>query len=292
VGGSRQALTLSRKLVPVLFVVLWATGFIGARYGLPSAGPMTFLALRMGLASALLLIFALITRAPWPADGRAAMHVIVAGLLVHGGYLGGVFAAISHGMPAGMTSLIVGMQPVLTALVAIVFLDERLTPRQWGGLALGVLGLVLVLWARLSYAALTWQTGLLAFFALGCISLGVVYQKKYNSAADLRTVGVLQYVASGLCYALLAYRFETRAIDWTLPFMLAMAWSVLPLSIGAYALLYIMIRRDAATRVTSLLYLVPPVTALIAYFCFGEQLTLPAIGGMGLVALGVALVVA
>ena len=253
---------------------------------------MTFLALRMGLASALLFLFALATRAPWPADGRAALHVIVAGLLVHGGYLGGVFAAISHGMPAGMTSLIVGMQPVLTALVAFAYLDERLTVRQWGGLAFGVLGLVLVLWARLSIAALTWQTGLLAFFALVCISIGTVYQKKYNSSADLRTVGVLQYLASGLCYALLAYLFETRAIDWTLPFMLAMAWSVLPLSIGAVGLFYIMIRSDAATRVTSLLYLVPPVTALIAYFCFGEQLTPAAIGGMGLVALGVALVVA
>jgi drug/metabolite transporter (DMT)-like permease len=292
VGGAGQALTLSRKLVPALFVVLWASGFISAKYGLPSAGPMTFLALRMGLASALLLSFALITRAPWPADGRAALHVIVAGLLVHGGYLGGVFAAISRGMPAGMTSLIVGMQPVLTALVAFVLLDERLKARQWAGLAFGMLGLVLVLWARLSFAALTWQTGVLAFFALVCISLGTVYQKKYNSGADLRTVGVLQYLACGLCYALLAYLFETRAIDWTVPFMLAMAWSVLPLSIGAAGLLYIMIRRDAATRVTSLLYLVPPVTALIAYFCFAEQLSLTAIGGMGLVALGVALVVA
>jgi drug/metabolite transporter (DMT)-like permease len=285
-------LTLSRKLVPAFFVVLWSTGFIGARYGLPSAGPMTFLALRMGLASALLLLFALITRAPWPPDGRAAAHVIIAGLLVHGGYLGGVYAAIARGMPAGMTSLIVGMQPVLTAVMAILFLDERLIVRQWCGLALGVLGLVLVLWARMSFASLTWQTGLFASIALLCISIGTVYQKKFNSGADLRTVGVLQYVASGLCFALLAYLFETRAIDWTLPFILAMAWSVLPLSIGAVALLYVMIRKDAASRVSSLLYLVPPVTALIAYFCFGEQLTLPAMGGMALVALGVALVVA
>jgi drug/metabolite transporter (DMT)-like permease len=285
-------LTLSRKLVPAFFVVLWSTGFIGARYGLPSAGPMTFLALRMGLASALLLLFALTTRAPWPPDGRAAAHVIIAGLLVHGGYLGGVYAAIARGMPAGMTSLIVGMQPVLTAVMAILFLDERLIVRQWCGLALGVLGLVLVLWARMSFASLTWQTGLFASIALLCISIGTVYQKKFNSGADLRTVGVLQYVASGLCFALLAYLFETRAIDWTLPFILAMAWSVLPLSIGAVALLYVMIRKDAASRVSSLLYLVPPVTALIAYFCFGEQLTLPAMGGMALVALGVALVVA
>jgi drug/metabolite transporter (DMT)-like permease len=253
---------------------------------------MTFLALRMGLASALLLLFALLTRAPWPADARAMGHVIVAGLLVHGGYLGGVYAAIARGMPAGMTSLIVGMQPVVTSILAILFLDERLIARQWCGLALGVLGLLVVLWARVSFASLTWQTGLFAGVALLCISTGTVYQKKFNAAADLRTVGVLQYVAAGLCFALLAYLFETRSIDWTLPFMLAMAWSVLPLSIGAAALLYLMIRNDAASRVSSLLYLVPPVTALIAYFCFGEQLTLPAMGGMALVALGVALVVA
>jgi drug/metabolite transporter (DMT)-like permease len=253
---------------------------------------MTFLALRMGLASALLLLFALLTHAPWPANGRAALHVIVAGLLVHAGYLGGVFAAISHGMPAGMVSLIVGMQPVLTALVAIVFLDERLAARQWLGLALGVLGLALVLGHRVSFAALTWQTGLLACFALASISVGTVYQKKFNSGADLRTAGVLQYVASGLCYALLACGFESRLIDWTMPFVLAMAWSVLALSMGAVALLYILIREGAASRVSSLMYLVPPFTALIAYFCFGEQLTLPAMGGMGLVALGVALVVA
>lgn len=291
-GCSRQVITLSRKLVPIFFVLLWSTGFISAKYGLPSAGPMTFLALRMGIASGLLLLFALLTRAPWPANGRAALHVIVAGLLVHAGYLGGVFAAISHGMPAGMISLIVGMQPVLTALVAIAFLDERLAARQWLGLALGVLGLALVLGHRVSFAALTWQTGLLAGFALVCISVGTVYQKKFNSGADLRTVGVLQYLASGLCYALLAYLLESRVIDWTMPFVLAMTWSVLALSIGAVALLFILIREGEASRVSSLMYLTPPFTALIAYFCFGEQLTLPAMGGMGLVAVGVALVVA
>jgi drug/metabolite transporter (DMT)-like permease len=287
-----QALTLSRKLVPVFFVLLWSTGFISAKYGLPSAGPMTFLALRMALASALLLLLALFTRAPWPPNGRAALHIVVAGLLVHAGYLGGVFSAISHGMPAGMIALIVGMQPVLTALVAIVFLDERLAARQWAGLALGLVGLVLVLAHRMSFASLTWQTAALAGFALVCISVGTVYQKKFNSAADLRTVGLLQYVASGVCYALLAVMLESRQIEWTVPFVLAMSWSVLALSMGAVALLYILIREGAASRVSSLMYLTPPLTALIAYFCFGERLTLPAIGGMGLVALGVAMVVA
>jgi drug/metabolite transporter (DMT)-like permease len=252
---------------------------------------MTFLALRMALASALLLLFAAFTGAPWPANGRAVLHVVIAGLLVHGGYLGGVFAAISQGMPAGMTSLIVGMQPVLTSLFAIAFLDEHLTLRQWSGLAIGVLGLVLVLGHRVSFAALTWQSGLFACMALVCISLGTVYQKKFNSHVDLRSAGVLQYAASGLCYVALALRYETRAVAWTTPFILALGWSVLGLSMGAVALLYRLIREGAASRVSSLLYLVPPVTALIAYFCFGERLTLPAMGGMGLVAFGVALVV-
>jgi drug/metabolite transporter (DMT)-like permease len=282
---------LSGKLVPAFFVLLWSTGFISARYGLPYAGPMTFLALRMGIATALLLLFAVLTSAPWPAGGRAALHVVIAGLLVHGGYLGGVFAAISHGMPAGMASLIVGMQPVLTSVVAIVFLDERLSVRQWTGLGLGVLGLVLVLGHRVSFAALTWQSGMLACFALVCISLGTVYQKKFNSGVDLRTGCLLQYLASGLCYAALAYRFESGDVVWSTPFVLALGWSVLGLSLGAVALLYRLIREGAASRVSSLLYLTPPVTTLIAYFCFGERLTLPAIGGMGLAALGVAMVV-
>lgn len=271
--------------------MLWATGFISARYGLPYAGPMTFLALRMGFATALLLLFAWLTGAPWPPCRRAALHVIVAGLLVHGGYLGGVFAAISTGMPAGMVSLIVGMQPVLTSLFAFVFLDERLNLRQVSGLGLGLAGVVLVLGHRVSFAALTWQSGLFACFALLCISLGTVYQKKFNSGADLRTTGVLQYAASGLCYAALALNLESRPVEWTLPFMLALGWSVFGLSMGAVALLYRLIREGAASRVSSLLYLVPPVTALIAYFCFGERLTLPAMGGMALVAIGVALVV-
>jgi drug/metabolite transporter (DMT)-like permease len=277
--------------VPALFVVLWATGFIGAKYGLPYAEPMTFLAIRMGLAALALLLFAWITRAPWPPNPMAALHVTVAGLLVHGGYLGGVFYAISHGMPAGMVSLIVGMQPVLTSVAAILFLNERVSRRQWMGLGVGLLGLLLVLGHRVSLVDLTFTSGLTACIALVSISMGTVYQKRFFAAVDLRTGGVLQYGASGLCYAVLAYAFETREVIWSTPFILALTWSVLALSLGAVALLYRLIRDGAASRVSSLLYLVPPVTALIAFVCFDETLTWAAMGGMGLVALGVALVV-
>ncbi len=283
---------MSRALIPALFVFLWATGFISARYGLPYAGPMTFLALRMGFATALLALFALLTRAPWPATARATGHLAVAGLFVHGGYLGGVFAAIALGMPAGMVSLIVGMQPVLTGVIAVAFLDEKLSTRQVAGLACGVGGLALVLGHRVSLAALTWESGGFAALALVSISVGTVYQKKFNSGADLRTTGVVQYAVSGIVFALAAWLTADRGVSWTLPFSLALGWSVAGLSIGAVALLYRLIRDGAASRVSSLLYLVPPVTALIAYACFGERLTLPAIGGMILVSLGVALVVA
>lgn len=280
------------KSVPAVFVVLWATGFIGAKFGLPYAEPMTFLAWRMGLATLLLLAFALLTRAPWPPTPLAAIHVTVAGLLVHGGYLGGVFEAIRHGMPSGLVSLIVGMQPVLTSLAAIALLGERLSLRQWLGLGLGLVGLILVLGHRVALSDLTWTSGGLALFALASISLGTVYQKRFFAGVDLRTGGVLQYAASGLCYAALAWAFETGHVTWSTTFVLALGWSVVGLSLGAVALLYRLLREGAASRVSSLLYLVPPVTALIAYAAFGETLTLPALGGMLLAVLGVALVVA
>ncbi|MDE2343970.1 MAG: DMT family transporter, partial [Betaproteobacteria bacterium] len=240
------------KSVPVVFVVLWATGFIGAKFGLPYAEPMTFLAWRMGLATLLLLAFALLTRAPWPPTPLAALHVTVAGLLVHGGYLGGVFEAIRHGMPSGLVSLIVGMQPVLTSLAAIALLDERLSLRQWLGLGLGLVGLVLVLGHRVSLSDLTWTSGGLALFALASISLGTVYQKRFFAGVDLRTGGVLQYAASGLCYAALAWAFETRQVTWSPTFVLALGWSVVGLSLGAVALLYRLLREGAASRVSSL----------------------------------------
>ncbi len=283
---------LGSRSMPALFVLLWATGFIGAKFGLPYAGPMTFLAWRMGLATLLLLLVALITRAPWPPSPIAAAHVTVAGLLVHGGYLGGVFSALSHGMTAGMVSLIVGMQPLLTALAARIVLGETLSLRQWSGLLLGLAGLFLVLSHRISFATLSWTSGGLALFALVSISLGTVYQKRFYASVDLRTGGVLQYLASGLCYGVLAWAFETREVVWNATFLLALGWSVLGLSVGAVALLYRLLRRDAASRVASLLYLVPPITALIAFFCFDETLTGLAMGGMLLVALGVALVIA
>lgn len=283
--------TQSAIIIPSVFVFLWATGFIGARYGLPYMEPMTFLAIRMGLASVILLIIALISKASWPPTPLAAIHVIVSGLLVHGGYLGGVWAAIAIGMPAGMVSLIVGMQPILTSIAAFIILNERLSLRQWSGLFIGLIGLFLVLGHRVSGHDLTPMSGLYACIGLVSISAGTVYQKKFFASVDIRTGGVLQYIASGLLFWILALCFEQRTIHWNTSLVFAMAWSVLALSVGAVALLYKLIRDGEASEVSSLLYLVPPVTALIAYISFNERLTTTAMFGMALVALGVALVV-
>ncbi|MDE2423562.1 MAG: DMT family transporter [Betaproteobacteria bacterium] len=282
---------LSLFIIPAVFVFLWATGFIGARYGLPYMEPMTFLAIRMALAALILLIIAIFSKAQWPPSPMAAIHVTVSGLLVHAGYLGGVWAAIAVGMPAGMVSLIVGMQPILTSVAAFFVLNERLTIRQWSGLLIGLIGLFLVLAHRVSSHDLTLLSGFFACIGLLSISAGTVYQKRFFASVDIRTGGVLQYAASGIVFWLLALKFEQRTVEWNMPLIFAMAWSVLALSVGAVALLYKLIRDGEASEVSSLLYLVPPVTALIAYICFDERLTTLAMFGMGLVALGVALVV-
>ncbi|KRH78612.1 putative inner membrane transporter yiJE [Ferrovum sp. JA12] len=282
---------LTSFLVPAVFVFLWATGFIGARYGLPYMEPMTFLAIRMALAAVILLIVALISKAPWPPTPMAALHVTISGLLVHGGYLGGVWAAIAIGMPAGMVSLIVGMQPILTSVAAFFVLKERLNVRQWLGLLIGLIGLFLVLAHRVSANDLTPLSALFSCIGLLSISAGTVYQKKFFASVDIRTGGVLQYCTSGLLFWSLALAFEQRTVVWNPPLVFAMAWSVLALSVGAVALLYKLIRDGEASRVSSLLYLVPPVTALIAFLCFDERLTFFAMIGMALVALGVALVI-
>lgn len=274
--------------MPALFVVLWSTGFVGAKLGLPYAPPFTFLALRLLAAAALLLILALAMRAPWPA-GRVALHSIVAGLLVHGVYLGGVFFAIDHGQSVGVTAIIVAVQPLLTAALAGFLLGESVGPRQWLGLALGLLGVLLVVWHKLSGegspAALA-----ATLAALLAITGGTLYQKRYCPEADLRTAGTLQYAVSGMLLLGLAWALEDRPVAWTGELVFALGWLVLVLSVGAVGLLFGLIRRGAAARVASLFYLAPPFAAVFAYLLFGERLSGLALIGLGVVVLGVALV--
>jgi drug/metabolite transporter (DMT)-like permease len=279
---------LAVAAAPMLFVFLWSTGFIGARYGLPYIEPMTFLALRMVSVAALLVPIALVSGARWPTTAETG-HSVVVGLLVHGTYLGGVFIAISQGVPVGISALITGLQPVLTSTIANRFMGEAVSRLQWLGLALGLAGVMLVLHDRsivLAGSALGWAASVASLFG---ITLGTLYQKRYCGRVDWRTGNVVQYAAAAIWFVALAFTFETRVIHWTGELMFALAWLVLVLSLAAVALMYWLIRRSAATGFASLFYLVPAVTALLAFLLFGETLDALSVAGMAIAAAGVVL---
>ncbi len=290
-AAENGAARLWLQAMPGLFVLLWSTGFVGAKYGLPYAEPLTFLLLRLALVVALMLPLALVMRAAWPGSLTQVGHVAVVGVLMQGGYLGGVFCSIHLGMSAGVSALIVGIQPILTAFASAPLFGERLRARQWSGLVLGFGGVLLVVLGRSALSGITPATLALSALALLSITIGTLYQKRYCGAVDLRTGSVIQFSAAGLVLLPLALASETMRVHWTAEFIFALAWLVLVLSIGAISLLYILIRKGAATRVTSLFYLVPPATALIAYAMFDETLSALAMAGMALAAIGVALVV-
>lgn len=274
---------------PLLFVFLWSTGFIGAKYGLPYAEPLSFLLTRYGFVITLMLGIALLTRAPWPTDRRQWLHIGVSGVLVHAVYLGGVFVAIKHGLSAGVTALVVGMQPLLTACGAGWLLGEQVRVRQWLGLALGFVGVGLVVSGKLSSAPLGPML-LPAVIALLGITAGTLYQKRFCAKFDLRTGSVIQFVPTAIVTAIAVACFEDYRIEWTGDFLFALGWLVLVLSIGAISLLNVLIRHGSAVNVASLFYLTPPTTALVAWFVFGEQLTLTAALGMAIAVSGVYLV--
>jgi drug/metabolite transporter (DMT)-like permease len=278
------------RAMPAAFVLLWSTGFIGARFGLPYAPPLTFLLVRFAIVVVSLLCAALVLRAPWPASWREVHRAMLVGVLLHGMYLGGVFFAISRGLPAAVVALIVGMQPLITGGLARPFLGERITKRQWVGLVLGLAGLGLVVAEKLHFDSATAEGVFAALLALAGITVGTLYQKRHGGRVHLVTGGVVQFVAAGLALLPLALFFETLRIDWTAAFLFALFWLSFVLSIGAISLLYLMIRRGAAAKVASLFYLTPPVTAVFTYLLFGERFGLPAIVGFGLTALAVALV--
>lgn len=282
-------------LIPALFVWLWSTGFIGAKYGLPYAEPFTLLLIRMLLTLVLLAVLAWWLKPRWP-DLPSAGHLAVTGLLVHGCYLGGVYYAIQGGMPSGIVSLIVGLQPLVTGVAAVLILREAIAMRQWLGLLLGLIGVSLVILEKLGPAAgdvgafPIWTLAWAALSLVG-ISLGTVYQKRYGAHADLVPGTFIQYAAAALLFALGAFGWETRAVEWHLQLQLSMAWLVFGVSIGAILLLMWLIRRGAANQVASLFYLVPPVTAIQAYWAFDERLGALAMFGGALSITGVALVV-
>ncbi len=273
---------------PALFVVLWSSAFVTAKLAVIDAEPLTFLGVRFVLAAALMALLAAAVSASWPTTARAIGHAAVVGLLIHATYLGGVFVAISHGLPSGMAALIVSLQPLLTGALSGLLLDEAVTPRQWLGLGLGIVGTGLVLEQNLGVGGDAWSVAS-AFLALIAITLGTIYQKRFGGGMDLRTGTAVQYVASAVVLLALAAGTETMRVDWTPMLILVMAWMTLAISLGAITLYFVLIRRGAAARVASLMYLVPPLTALIAWPLFGETLGPLALVGMALAAVGVAL---
>ncbi|HET7867513.1 MAG TPA: DMT family transporter [Burkholderiaceae bacterium] len=279
------------RAMPLVFVLIWSTGFVVARYGMPHAPPMSFLAVRYLLSVLCFGVWIAWVRAAWPRGLRQWGHLALTGVLMHAGYLGGVWAAVKHGIGAGTVALIVGLQPLLTALwVNARARGSPVSGRQWLGLSLGLAGLLLVVWHKLGAGELGAMNLSLALGALASITVGTLYQKRFVAPCDVRTANAIQLLAALLVTLPLAL-LETEPVVLHAELLGAMAWSVLALTLGGSSLLYLLIQRGAATRVTSLLYLVPPCTALLAWALFGEALTLEAVAGVLVTVAGVALVV-
>ncbi|MES2755783.1 MAG: DMT family transporter [Pseudomonadota bacterium] len=280
--------------IPIFFVLLWSTGFIVAKFGLPYAPPLTFLILRCTCVLAVLIPCVLIWKAPWP-QGSSIGHIAVAGVLLQAGYLAGVWCAIKLGMPAGLSALIVGMQPILTAAAAPL-IGESVRPRQWLGLAFGLGGVALVVAAKINLVGLSALSIGFCVAALFSITAGTMYQKRFCPRFDLRTGTIIQFASTVLVLLPAAivfeqFNLELTTVQWTPSFIGALLWSVLALSIGAIFLLFKLLRRSDATQVTSLLYLTPPTTAVMAWAAFGEAFSLLGILGMAVAVIGVIFVV-
>jgi drug/metabolite transporter (DMT)-like permease len=269
---------VAARAAPAVFVVLWSTGFIGTKYVLHNAEPLTYLAIRMCVVVMLMAVIVAIARPRWP-DGIGVGHSVVAGILVHGFYLGGTAIAIAHSIPAGLSALIPGLQPILTSTLANRWLGERVTPLQWSGLLLGLAGVVLILHDRPMTGEAGWGW-LASGVSLVSITLGTLYQRHYCGGIDWRAGNLVQYIAVTIFFGAGAWLFETNVVHWTGEFVLSLMWLAVVLSIGSIGLLYWLIRRSAATSVASLFYLVPVVTAVMAYVLFGERLDAVAISGM------------
>jgi drug/metabolite transporter (DMT)-like permease len=278
--------------MPLAFVLLWSTGFIVAKYAAPHAPPLTFLLWRFAVVVAVLLPVIWISGARWPARPSQWLHVAVAGVLLQAVYLGGVWFAIARGMPAGVSALIVGAQPLVTALLvgAVGARGERASRRQWLGLLLGFAGIALVLSGRLTLEGAGPLAIAVNVLALAGITIGTLYQKRFAGATDLRTGTAIQFAASFAVLWPIAWALEPQPVQFSAAFWLALAWSVIGLSLVAMSLLLVMIRRGRATEVASLMYLTPPTTALLAWILFGEALGLAAWIGVLVTMAGVALV--
>lgn len=284
-------MTLDR-IAPALFVLLWSTGWVVAKYASPHADPLTFLSIRFLLAAALLAVITTLSRAMWPSTRAGWGHAVLSGVLLHGLYLGGVWWAIAQGVPSSVSGLIAALQPLLTAVAAPFIVGERLTSSQKLGVLLGFAGLVVAIVPRLlvldpAMLQIALVPLVINVFAMASVTAGTIYQKRYLQEGDLRAIASLQYVGGFLVVAALALLIEPLRVDWTLEFFLAMGWSVLGLSLVSVMLLLYLIRRGQVSRAASLTYLVPPAVAIESWIMFGEELTVPMIIGTVIVVIGV-----
>jgi len=276
-------------LAAPLFVVLWSTGFIGAKYGLPYIEPVTFLALRFVLVAVALGLWVTLARSAWLTWAQARDAAVI-GILLQAVYLGGVYKAIDLGIEAGVSALIVGLQPVLTAFIARQFLGERLSPVQWAGIALGLLGVALVVMRKLDAGIGDWRGVALCLGSLAGISIASILQKTRAASHPVRASTLVQFLAALVVLVPLSFAFETREVTWSAELILTLVWLVLVMSLGALSLLLFLIRHGAASNVASLFFLVPPTTALMAWGIFGEVLGLVEIAGVGVTTIGVLMV--
>ena len=286
---------MNLKLIPWVFVWIWSTGFIAAKYGLPYAEPFTLLSYRFVITLFFLLIQIIYKKSPWPETRLDFFHLLIAGVLIHGVYLGGVFQALKWGMPAGLGAMVIGLQPICMALVAGVLLKEEVSKKQWTGLIMGLVGLYLVLFDSLDLTEQIAFDGfpIWAVFAviisLFAISIGTIYQKRFCSNMNLYSGAWVQYFSASILCILIVLFFENGEVSWSRTFILAMTWQVLGLSIGAILLLMTMIKKDALASVGSYFYLVAPLVAIQAWFLFEERIGLSALAGVVLISFGVAI---
>ncbi len=288
-GAEASGQRLFLVTAPLIFAVTWSTGNIFTKFGMPYIEPLTFLALRFSFAALILVAVAWIARAPWPGSAGEAGHIVVAGFLFHGGYLWSVFIAVDEGVATGTLALIAGLQPLLTALLVGRTLGERVGARRWAGLALGFAGVALVVWRKVEIAEGSGLGMVLGATGMLALTAGAIYQKRYCADMDLRTGTALQQGTNALATLGLVLALETRRIDWTVELGFSITWLVLVLTVGAYNLLFYLLRRGQASRVASLFYLTPPVTAAMGYAMFGETLGVTALIGMAAAVLGFAL---
>lgn len=275
---------------PLIFVLLWSTGFIGAKYALPHIEPYTLLFIRFVISLTVLLILFVHFRPVLPREWSQRWQLMLSGLLVHGAYLGGVFTAIKLGMPAGVCALLVGLQPLLTAFVMPFLFQRRLPLTHWIGIIAGFVGIAMVLSNQLAMEGFGLQAVMAATVALLGITLGAIYQKKITMHTNVLSIAFFQYIAACLFFAVASFLFESRQISWDIELILALFWLVCGLSIGAILLLSYLIKQNEAHKVSSLFYLVPPLTALEAYFLFDEKLGILNLAGMGIVVIAVFMV--